>query len=408
MNNDAGQLFQYDAFISYRHTEPDITIAKKLMDMLEGYKAPRNIAGKSGIKSVKRVFRDREELPTTTDLSESILTALKSSRFLIIVCSPRTPESKWVKKEIEIFKELRGAEYIQALLIEGEPEESFPEPLNFETIKTFNSDGSFTEHTRELELLAADIRPEELKGSQRLAYGASSNSEKKILKKSLKMLKTERLRCLAPMFGCKFDELYQRHFRRTMRNVVAVSLLSIILLASFGAYVASMNGQLSEQTRIAIENENRAQENAREAEKQADIARQNEEKANENAAEAEKQANIAQQNEDKANASAAEAETQRQAAEQQTAVAVAQTQIATQQRDKALISQSRFLSDLSRQQMAAGDRVLATMLALEALPKDSNNPDGHTCRKPKARCGMLPIVLNGNTRPIQSSSMKWV
>lgn len=285
------QTFLYDAFISYRHTEPDITIAKKLMDSLEGYKAPGYIAKKSGIKIIKRIFRDREELPTTTDLSESILNALKSSKFLIVICSPRTPESKWVNKEIEIFKELRGAQYIQALLIEGEPEESFPEPLHYETKHIINPDGSYTEQFKELELLAADIRTDELKGKNRLAYGTSISQDKELLKKSIKLLKTERLRCLAPMFNCRFDELYQRHLRRSMLTIVTVSAVVIAMLSAFGIYVMRVNNQLTKQSNIALK------------------------------------------------------------------------------------SQSLFLADLSGLELAKGDRVTATMLALEALPKDFAYPE---------------------------------
>ncbi|MHB8126365.1 MAG: HD domain-containing phosphohydrolase [Desulfitobacteriaceae bacterium] len=38
-------------------------------------------------------------------------------------------------------------------------------------------------------------------------------------------------------------------------------------------------------------------------------------------------------------------------------------------------TQSLFLADLSKQQLAKGNRMMAIMLALEALPKDSDNPD---------------------------------
>jgi hypothetical protein len=35
--------YQYDAFISYRHVEPDRTIAEKLHKMLEAYALPKNL-----------------------------------------------------------------------------------------------------------------------------------------------------------------------------------------------------------------------------------------------------------------------------------------------------------------------------------------------------------------------------
>lgn len=291
MKKATEETYQYDAFISYRHTEPDITIAKKLIEVLEGYRLPHNIAKRCGAKRIGRVFRDREELPTTTDLSESIHQALINSKFLIVICSPRTPESAWVNKEIELFKAFHGAQKIQALLIEGEPGESFPQALQQEIIRTVQADGSVHEQVRELELLAADIRPEALKGVKRLAYGGSVKDDRKLLSGSLKLLKTEMLRCLAPMLGCRFDELYQRHLKRRFRDVALTSMAAILLMGSLTVYTLAMSRQVAAQ------------------------------------------------------------------------------------RDNALSSQSLFLSDLSKQQFAKGDRVVAAMLALEALPKDLSKPD---------------------------------
>ena len=48
---------------------------------------------------------------------------------MIVVCSPRTPLSLWVNKEVERFRELGRHENILALLIEGNPAESFPKAL---------------------------------------------------------------------------------------------------------------------------------------------------------------------------------------------------------------------------------------------------------------------------------------
>lgn len=87
-------VIKYDAFISYRHSELDSAIAERLHRLLETYKVPKSIAQKTGKKSIKRVFRDRDELPTSSNLSDNISTALKNSEYLIVICSPRTPESE--------------------------------------------------------------------------------------------------------------------------------------------------------------------------------------------------------------------------------------------------------------------------------------------------------------------------
>ena len=56
---------KYDAFISYRHTDPDGYVAKTLHKKLETFKIPRSVVKKLNLKSrrISRVFRDEEELP---------------------------------------------------------------------------------------------------------------------------------------------------------------------------------------------------------------------------------------------------------------------------------------------------------------------------------------------------------
>jgi len=222
---------KFDAFISYRHSELDKTIAEKLHKMLETYRIPGPVAKRYGKKKLGRVFRDREELPTSSNLAENIEQALKSSEYLIVICSPRTPHSQWVRKEIETFAELHGHDRILALLIEGEHQESFPEPLRFARKKVVGADGQVSEVLVEVEPLAADIRGQNL--------GAMK-----------KTLKTEILRLLAPIIGCGFDDLKQRHKERMIKRVATVSLsLALFFLAfgSFSTYQALLIKQKSEE-----------------------------------------------------------------------------------------------------------------------------------------------------------------
>ena len=54
---------KYDAFISYRHCEPDSLIAEALHKKLEHYHIPRVVRQFTGRKKISRIFRDKEELP---------------------------------------------------------------------------------------------------------------------------------------------------------------------------------------------------------------------------------------------------------------------------------------------------------------------------------------------------------
>lgn len=70
--------FKYDAFISYRHAELDSFVAELLHKQLESFKVPR-LADKeikeTGKQGIKRVFRDKDELPLAGNLSAPITEA---------------------------------------------------------------------------------------------------------------------------------------------------------------------------------------------------------------------------------------------------------------------------------------------------------------------------------------------
>src|SRR3954466_13140747 len=93
---------RYAAFISYRHVEPDRRWAKWLHAALETYRVPARLVRDKGVPPrVGRVFRDEDELPASDNLNTEIESALSQSGHLIVVCSPRTPESRWVNREVE-------------------------------------------------------------------------------------------------------------------------------------------------------------------------------------------------------------------------------------------------------------------------------------------------------------------
>lgn len=198
---------RYDAFISYRHSDLDMYIAKKIHKGLETFKVPRPVAQKSGKKSIKRVFRDQEELPIGSDLGDNIEGALRESEFLLVICSPRTPESYWVQKEIETFIRMHDREHVLAILIEGEPDQSFPRQILVD------------EEGNPVEPLAADVR---------------GTSKKEIDRK----LRTELMRLAAPILHCSYDDLRQRHRERRMKKMMSVAAGVAVLGLAFGVYSA--------------------------------------------------------------------------------------------------------------------------------------------------------------------------
>ncbi|MDZ7587874.1 MAG: TIR domain-containing protein [Parasphingorhabdus sp.] len=181
----------FAAFLSYSHA--DAGVAQRLHRKLESYRLPRKMRRNGQIR-LGRIFRDREDLPAATDLSESVKAALRDSAALVVICSPNAKASPWVAKEITLFREIHPDRPILAALITGEPANAFPEPL---------SDGA--------EPLAADLR--KAGDGWRLGF----------------------LKIVAGIAGVRLDALIQRDAQRRIRRVMAVTsiaLIAVLLMAA--------------------------------------------------------------------------------------------------------------------------------------------------------------------------------
>lgn len=228
------QEIKYDAFISYRHCELDQFVATTLHRELEAFKLPKAIAKQlraKGItkKKIERVFRDRDELPITNNLADPITNALQNSDFLLVICSPRLRESLWCRKEIETFIQMHGREHIFAVLIEGEPADSFPEELLYIDKIVVDENGNEYVEKVPIEPLAADVR---------------GRNKKEIRKK----IKEEVLRLAAPMFDCSYDDLKQRHRERAIRRIITVAGSICTVFAAFGIVSSIMAYRINEQS----------------------------------------------------------------------------------------------------------------------------------------------------------------
>ena len=219
------ESYSYKAFISYRHLEPDQTIAKKLHTMIENFRIPASIKKSLNIKKMGRVFRDQEELPLSSDLGNDIHRALENAEWLIVICSPRLLESRWCLEEINYFRSLGKEDHILTVLVEGEPTDSFPEVLCYQEI-----DGQRIPK----EPLAADVRDTSIS-------------------RMLKKLKTEKLRILAPMLDVHFDDLKQRTKVRRRRIITGVSIAAFVVIGAFLAYALIQNQRLEKERRTALD-----------------------------------------------------------------------------------------------------------------------------------------------------------
>lgn len=144
-------------------------MAKWLHSAIESYALPRKLVGRAiGDASVPRrlfpLFRDRDELPTSSSLGDSLEVALSQSRSLIVLCSPHAAASRWVNEEILHFQRHGRGDRIVCVIVGGEPNagsdteatqrEAFPEALR--VVQTTDRHPSRSPADVPL---AADLRP---------------------------------------------------------------------------------------------------------------------------------------------------------------------------------------------------------------------------------------------------------
>ena len=219
---------RYKAFISYRHKPLDSEYAGKLHKRIERYVIPKDLR-KDGEKRLGLVFRDQEELPIADNLDENIRIALDHSEFLIVMCSPDTPGSIWVQREISYFLEHHSRDHILACLVAGTPEESFPPQLT----QIRDESGNLLDI---VEPLAANIV-------------ADSPQKRNHL------FRTESLRILASLIGCPYDALYRREQRYKARRLMMAFSAFVVVAAAFIGLLLNRNARIHDQLMETKRNE---------------------------------------------------------------------------------------------------------------------------------------------------------
>lgn len=193
--------FRYRAFISYSHA--DEAWAQWLHRALESYRVPSRLRSAGGAdqsqlpRRLLPVFRDRDELPSATQLGPAIEAALQQSEALIVICSPRAVASGWVNTEIRTFRAFGEGRKVLALIVDGEPNATDPEQQCFPAALL-----------QAVEPIAADARPQ---GDGR--HGAL-------------------LKLIAGLLGVGLDALKQREARRQRWRRIGTAAMAAAVLAS--------------------------------------------------------------------------------------------------------------------------------------------------------------------------------
>lgn len=210
------------AFISYKRE--DEAWAKWLQKKLEHYKLPIEIRKK--YPNLEFSERPRHVFKDTTDLSGGVLAkaikaGLDSSKFLIVICSPRAAKSEWVCKEVQEFIDSGREKDIIPFIIEGEP------------------------NAKNIEQECFPIALKSLVGEREL-LGININENGR---------EAASVKVAARMFELSYDSLWQRfkkEGKKRKRNVLVTLVLAIIVLLSIVAYGIWANNRMSIEKDKAI------------------------------------------------------------------------------------------------------------------------------------------------------------
>lgn len=301
--------YKYFAFISYKRE--DEKWAKWLQNKLETYRFPsllRKEYDKQLPSNLRPIFRDKTDISKTGDLKLILHEELVNSKYLIVICSPRSARSEWVNQEILEFQKLGREENIIPFIIDGAP--NSPDP----TVQCYPP-------TISENILGISVK--------------EVGKEKAVIK------------VIAAMLGISFDILWNRHRERIFKQRLKIISAVVVAIILFSAILVRQNLKIVEQNaKIQAQSESLHITNEQLKEKNNELEEKN---------------RVIEENNEKI-----------VSANQQLSEQIMET---NRQKNRALIGQSEYLADLSRQQLKANDAMLALMLALEALPQNLKHPN---------------------------------
>ncbi len=314
--------YKYYAFISYKRE--DEKWAKLLQEKLESFGFPVSLRKKhpSLPQKIRPVFRDQSEL-SGGNLKNEIEKGLEGSKYLIVICSPRSANSPWVSKEVQYFIDNGRENNIIPFIIGGSPNAKIPE------------DECFPKSLRQL-------------SGEKEILGININE----MGRSAALVKV-----IARMFNLQFDNLWQRHERAKRHRMIAI-MVGVVAFALISLFIAA---RMTNLKRIAENESIRANEQtiiAQNEHKKALLALISLEIANDSIKQ--QLSIIAQANQDLA-------ESNYHLAEERDKVIKANW--------VSLENQGKLIAEKALQLIDNGDAYHAKKMCLDALPLNLNKPN---------------------------------
>ncbi len=223
--------------ICFLSVKEDAAATRELAESIRAYRLPRKLVLPDPSLDYRRNYLDCDGAP----LDDAGRERLDNTRYLVLLCSPRTKNDPEILKRIEQFRKTHDAEGIVLCIAEGEPVDSFPESfIEKKTVKQILPDMSVVERTETIEPIAADIR-------------ADSKSRKR------EVLRYETVRITASVLGLHPDDLEQRHRARRRRTIIAaLAVVGAVCLTAGAIFlrlglIARNEGRIAEeQTQLSL------------------------------------------------------------------------------------------------------------------------------------------------------------
>ena len=200
---------KYHAFLSYAHA--DTAWAKWLHAALESFRIDKDLAGRMTPlgpvpKSLRPIFRDREDFSGGHTLTDATIAALDASSALIVLCSTIAATRLAVNEEVRLFRSRHPDRPVIPVIVEGDWPDNVPPALRYELAP----DGTVTD--RPITILGPDLRE-------------SGDGKELGLAKAV-----------AGLIGVPSDDIVRRAERaRRRRNRIWAALAGVFLILAVGA-----------------------------------------------------------------------------------------------------------------------------------------------------------------------------
>lgn len=204
--------YKYFAFISFQSA--DAREAVRLQHAIESYRLPAVLCKQNNVpRKIKPLYCYLNDMHAGEELMLELKSRMEQSRYLIVVCSPRSAQSVYVNSGIDYFISLGRRDSIIPVIVDGVPYSNDPQTECFsEALKRH-----FPMHPDPLQdhsILGINIR--EAGVSRRQAYDRAM------------------LMVVARMLQLDFDGLLLREKQRRTKRAILASLLALLVTMALG------------------------------------------------------------------------------------------------------------------------------------------------------------------------------